>query len=242
MSELEFIRLRELNILEEKLQYFFKNIELLNKALTHTSYVKGDGRAEGHNERLEFLGDAVLELVVSEKLYKISPELDEGSMTRARSKAVCEGSLYTAASYLGLGKLLLLGHGEDKSGGREKPSILSDALESIIGAIYLDGGFDCAKRFIMTFADGALNAALNSTTTKDDKTLLQEYVQKKHLGTLKYSIVSQEGPDHDKTFVIEISVSNKPLASGTGHSKQDAGQKAAHAALELLLTHEQGGE
>lgn len=231
---LEFIRKRELNNLEKKLGYEFKNIELLDKALTHTSYVKGDGRAKDHNERLEFLGDAVLELVVSEKLYSVLPELDEGIMTRARAKTVCEESLYESASALGLGKILLLGRGEDKSGGREKPSILSDALESIIGAIYIDGGFESAKLFICEFANKALETALSSATTKDDKTLLQEYVQKNHLGTLKYSLVSQEGPDHDKTFVIEINVSNKPLARGSGHSKQDAGQHAAHAALELL--------
>lgn len=234
MPKLDFIRVRELNNLEQKLGYKFENIELLDKALTHTSYVKGDGRAKDHNERLEFLGDAVLELVVSEKLYSVLPELDEGIMTRARAKTVCEESLYEAAGNLNFGKILLLGHGEDKSGGREKPSILSDALESIIGAIYIDGGFGNAKQFICTFADKALENALNSATTKDDKTLLQEYVQKNHLGTLKYVLVSQEGPDHDKTFIIEINVSNKPLARGSGHSKQDAGQHAAHLALKLL--------
>ena len=138
--ELEFARLQKLNELQAAIGYKFKDTELLNTALTHTSYVKGDGNGSVHNERLEFLGDAVLELCVSEKLYKEYPELNEGVMTRVRSLSVCEGALHKSAVGFGLGNYLLLSHGEEHSGGRSKPSILADAMEAVIGAVFLDGG------------------------------------------------------------------------------------------------------
>ena len=137
--ELEFARLQKLNELQAAIGYKFKDTELLNTALTHTSYVKGDGNGSVHNERLEFLGDAVLELCVSEKLYKEYPELNEGVMTRVRSLSVCESALHKSAVGFGLGNYLLLSHGEEHSGGRSKPSILADAMEAVIGAVFLDG-------------------------------------------------------------------------------------------------------
>ena len=145
-------RLAELEALERDLGYRFNDKELLNTALTHTSYVKGENRHTGHNERLEFLGDAVLELTVSEYLFINNPGMNEGLMTRVRSRAVYENALFDAATGINLGNYLLLSHGEEHTGGREKPSILSDALEAVIGAIYIDGGIEPAKRFILSFA------------------------------------------------------------------------------------------
>lgn len=227
-------RLQELTGLQEKLCYSFNNVELLNTALTHTSYVKGENRKTGHNERLEFLGDAVLELIVSEYLYINNPNMNEGLMTRVRSRAVYENALYDAAREIALGEYLLLSHGEEHTGGRDKPSILSDALEAVIGAMYLDGGIEPAKRFILSFAVGFIKDAINTVSAKDYKTLLQEHIQQNHSGALEYNVVSVSGPDHRRVFTIEAAINGKPYGKGQGNSKQEAGQNAAHATLVML--------
>lgn len=228
---MEFQRRRMLNALEERLGYRFRDLALLDTALTHTSYVKGDGRASAHNERLEFLGDAVLELCTSEYLYLRFPEYDEGAMTRLRAQTVCEGALYEVAREYGLGTLLLLGRGEDHSGGREKPSILSDAVEAVIGALYIDGGMEVAKGFIMRFVHKSVEDAMAGRLIKDHKTMLQEYVQKRHMGQIVYELTGSSGPDHNKTFSMQVLVAGEAVGMGEGHTKQEAGQQAARAAL-----------
>ncbi|HWQ57682.1 MAG TPA: ribonuclease III [Clostridia bacterium] len=228
---MEFERRKRLTALEEKLNYAFGDLALLDTAMTHTSYVKGDGRAQAHNERLEFLGDAVLELCVSERLYKRFADFDEGDMTRLRAQTVCEGALYEVAKGLDIGDTLLLGRGEDHSGGRDKPSILSDALEALIGALYIDGGMESARRFIMGFIDSSVDAALTGGALKDYKTMLQEYVQKRHMGPIAYRLAGAMGPDHSKVFTMEVAIAGIPAGTGEGHTKQEAGQRAARAAL-----------
>lgn len=228
---MEFQRRKMLNALEERLAYKFHDLALLDTALTHTSYVKGDGRASAHNERLEFLGDAVLELCTSEYLYLRFPEYDEGAMTRLRAQAVCESALYEVARDYDLGALLLLGRGEDHSGGREKPSILSDAVEAVIGALYIDGGMEVAKEFIMRFVHRSVVDAMAGRLIKDHKTMLQEYVQKRHMGAIVYELTGSSGPDHNKTFSMRVLVAGETAGAGEGRTKQEAGQQAARAAL-----------
>ena len=228
---MEFQRRKMLNALEERLEYRFHDLALLDTALTHTSYVKGDGRASAHNERLEFLGDAVLELCTSEYLYLRFPDYDEGAMTRLRAQAVCEGALYQVAREYGLGAMLLLGRGEDHSGGREKPSILSDAVEAVIGALYIDGGMEVAKGFIMRFVHNSVADAMAGRLIKDHKTMLQEYVQKRHMGQIVYELTGSSGPDHNKTFTMRVLVAGETAGIGEGRTKQEAGQQAARAAL-----------
>lgn len=228
-----------LNALEERLEYQFHDLALLDTALTHTSYVKGDGRASAHNERLEFLGDAVLELCTSEYLFTRFPDSDEGAMTRLRAQAVCESALYEVAKDYGFGRLLLLGRGEDHSGGREKPSILSDAVEAVIGALYIDGGMEVAKRFIMRFVQKSVEDAMAGRLIKDHKTMLQEYVQKHHMGQIAYELIGSSGPDHNKTFSMRVLVAGETAGTGEGRTKQEAGQQAARAALvEFGVIHE----
>ena len=231
---MEFQRRKTLNALEERLEYRFHDLALLDTALTHTSYVKGDGRASAHNERLEFLGDAVLELCTSEYLYLRFPDYDEGAMTRLRAQAVCEGALYQVAREYGLGAMLLLGRGEDHSGGREKPSILSDAVEAVIGALYIDGGMEVAKGFIMRFVHNSVADAMAGRLIKDHKTMLQEYVQKRHMGQIVYELTGSSGPDHNKTFTFRVLVNGTPEGEGSGHSKKEAEQNAARDALHKL--------
>ncbi len=228
---MEFQRRKTLNALEERLEYRFHDLALLDTALTHTSYVKGDGRASAHNERLEFLGDAVLELCTSEYLYLRFPDYDEGAMTRLRAQAVCEGALYEVAREYGLGAMLLLGRGEDHSGGREKPSILSDAVEAVIGALYIDGGMEVAKGFIMRFVHNSVADAMAGRLIKDHKTMLQEYVQKRHMGQIVYELTGSSGPDHNQTFTMRVLVAGETAGIGEGRTKQEAGQQAARAAL-----------
>jgi len=230
---------RELQLaqLQDWIGYKFKDITLLDTALTHTSFVKGDGKGKVHNERLEYLGDAVLELCITEQLFMRHPDWSEGAMTRARASIVCETALdESARSHFALQEYLLLGHGEENTGGRDKPSIIADALEALIGAIYIDGGTDEAKSFILRFAGPKLLSAADNGPGKDHKTSLQEYVQKKHLGNIGYRLVSATGPDHQKEFRIRVSLNDKLVGEGVGNSKQEAGQRAAHAALKSLRT------
>ena len=196
------------------------DLELLEMALTHTSYAHEAKQTPKpqHNERIEFLGDSVLSVIVSTYMFKHFPELAEGQLTKLRAHLVCEGSLYTFAKKLGLGELLLVGRGEELSGGRERPSILADMVESIIAAMYLDGGLDRAREFVLS---RVLNNVEISETHRsaDYKTALQELVQQKKNQTLSYALVGQSGPDHDKKFDVEVCLNGCVVGSGSGSSR-----------------------
>lgn len=226
-----------LSQLTERLGHCFHDMGLLNTALTHTSYVKGEKRPVPHSQRLEFLGDAVLETCVSRRLYLLSPPLSEGVMTRLRAMVVREEALCAAARRLGVGPCLLLSRGEELTQGRDKPSILADALEAIIGAVFVDGGFDAAQALVdrvlgPTLSDAA--ARTDPDADKDDKTRLQERVQQQHLGLLRYVTAGESGPDHCKQFTVEVLLDGKPIGRGVGGSKLEAGQRAAGQALRRL--------
>lgn len=221
--------------LEEKIGYRFKNRALLVTALTHSSYAN-----ERHStpcqsyERLEFLGDSILGYVTAEFLYSHEPSLPEGRMTRLRAELVCEGSLHKAALSLGLGEYMRLGRGEEHTGGRQRASILADAVEAVIAALYLDGGMDTARGFIERHILSALDSGSPSLLLGDYKTELQELIQRKSGQSLSYALLGESGPDHDKVFTSEVCLNGKPIGSGSGRTKKEAEQAAAHAALEAL--------
>ena len=217
--------------LQKRIGYIFSEPDCLKHALMHSSYVPGVG---GDNERMEFLGDAVLELCVSEELYFRFPRMQEGQMTRNRASIVCESALFEAAKQIRLGEYVLLGKGEAASGGREKPSILSDCFEAVICAIFLDGGLEPARTFIHRFVLPQLDLS-GKALEKDHKTRLQELVHARtHGRQVAYRLVKEEGPDHKKIFTMQAVLDGEVLGEGTGGSKQSAGQAAAKAALERL--------
>lgn len=217
------------NELESVIGYKFKDKSLLSQAITHSSYANEMHLGKlNDNERLEFLGDAVLEIVSSRFLYLNYPEFTEGDLTKLRASLVCEPTLAYCTKEIELGKYLLLAKGEDKTGGRTRKSILSDALEAIIGAIYLDGGIDEASKFIKRFI---LTDIENKKLFYDCKTNLQEVVQAKHDGNVLYELVSEEGPQHDKVFSVNVLYHDKVIGKGKGHSKKEAEQEAAYCAL-----------
>ena len=220
--------------IEDLIGYRFSDRETLLTALTHTSFVKGDGKQAKHNERMEFLGDAVLELCVSEHLYHAHPDMQEGRMTKTRARLVCEQALFQAAEKLGLPAHLRLGHGEEVTGGRQKPSVVSDALEAVIGAVFLDGGMDAARAFVIGRVIRLLEDADVGTNDRDYKTRLQEYVQRDHIGTLRYELTGTAGPEHQKLFSMRVLLSDETIGEGQGESKQRAGQAAAKDALARL--------
>ncbi len=220
--------------LERKIGYQFKNKALMKEAITHSSYAKE--RKSQHikyNERLEFLGDAVLSIVVSDYIFKHCPELPEGELTKLRASLVCEKSLFEFAKIIDLGKYLILSKGERNNGGAERPSILSDAFEALIAAIYIDGGYEPASKHILNFVIPTIK---NSKTkkNKDYKTTLQEIVQKNPGEKLEYVLVAESGPDHNKHFVVEVHLNSNVIGKGGGRSKKEAEQQAAHEALELM--------
>ena len=210
--------------------YQFQTPGLLSQALTHSSYANEKHMKKGSdNERLEFLGDAVLEIVSSEFLYLNYPKLPEGDLTKMRASLVCEPTLAFCTRQLNLGDYLLLGKGEDMTGGRKRKSILSDALEAVIGAIYLDGGFASAKEFIMKFVMTDLDV---KQLFYDSKTILQEIVQEKGTQPVEYVLIAEEGPDHNKSFTVEARVNGRLMGTGTGHTKKAAEQAAAYQAIQ----------
>ena len=218
--------------LQEEIGYTFRDQELLLTALTHRSYFN-EHREERprNNERLEFLGDAVLELVSSEFLYHMEPEQPEGQMTRMRASIVCEPTLAFCTQTLKLGEYLYLGRGEETTGGRFRDSIISDAMEALIGAIYLDGGFANAKEFILRFI---LNDLEHKKLFFDSKTILQEVVQADYEEQLNYELIAESGPDHDKSFTVAARIGEKVIGRGSGHTKKAAEQEAAYQALLIL--------
>lgn len=223
--------------LETAIGYRFKNISLLQNALTHSSYANERWHDSlKSNERLEFLGDSILGMVVAEYLYRNFPDRPEGELTRMRADMVCETSLAVVANKLALGSHLLLGHGEEQGGGRTRPSILADAVESVIAAAFLDGGFEAAERIINQFI--LVEVPVTRLHNRDYKTALQELVQQKKNQVLSYTLVGESGPDHDKSFRVEVSLNGTVVGSGNGRSKKRAEQDAARAAIENLFPQE----
>ena len=231
----------KLTVLEDRIGYRFADPDILFHALTHSSFANEMRlEKEKNNERLEFLGDAVLELITSETLYQEYPNLTEGDLTKLRASIVCEPTLSACARDLDLGKYLLLGKGEDISGGRNRDSILSDTFEAVIGAIYLDGGFTNAKEFIKAFI---LADIRNKELFFDSKTILQEIIQNNNSKQkLRYKLISEEGPDHNKTFKIAVLVGNEEIGCGTGRTKKAAEQEAAYQAIQSLRKKPVSGE
>ena len=220
--------------LEEALGYRFRNISLLQNAVTHSSYANERWHNSLlSNERLEFLGDSVLGMLVAEYLYRNFPDRPEGELTRMRADMVCEKTLAAAADRIGLGSHLLLGHGEEQTGGRRRSSILADAMESVIAASFLDGGLDAALSIIRRFI--LVEVPVSSFRNEDFKTELQELVQKKKDQILTYTLLSESGPDHDKRFEVELKLNNEAVGRGIGSSKKRAEQMAAKNALEALF-------
>lgn len=224
-----------LHQLEERLGYTFTNIELLRGALYHSSYAN-EHRAMGvsSNERLEFLGDAVLGFVSADFLYRKHPDLPEGELTRIRAALVCEESLYEVAQTLHLGDYLLLGKGEESGGGRRRPSILADAVEAVLAAVYLDGGIEKARALIHRVLLDKGQEEVVESRRRDCKTELQELVQRKPNQVLHYELVSESGPDHAKVFAVAVTLNGQTVGLGSGHSKKEAEQSAARCALEQL--------
>ena len=220
----------EYEALERVLGHTFQNRALLETALTHTSFANEARHGTKHNERLEFLGDSVLSIVVAEYLFTHS-SLPEGDLTRMRASLVCEATLFGFAQKIDLGRWLRLGHGEELGGGRTRPSVVSDAFEAVIAALYLDGGIEAARAFILPFVTSALT---KQSAEEDYKTKLQEIVQQNPSERLRYVVASQTGPDHDKHFVVEVHLNSNCIGSGEGHSKKQAEQAAAKEALALM--------
>ena len=221
--------------LEEALGYRFKNIDLLREALRHSSYANEHrGEEAVSNERLEFLGDSVLGFVTAEYLFKKHPDAPEGELTRIRARLVCEESLHEVAQRLDLGRFLCLGHGEEAGGGRERPSILADATEAVLAAMYLDGGIEPVSALIhRMLLDGAAEERFVEQR-RDYKTALQELVQRTPNHALRYCLVGESGPDHAKTFTVDVLLGAEVVGTGSGRSKKEAEQNAACAALKQL--------
>jgi ribonuclease-3 len=221
----------KVKVFEEIIGYKFKDKSLLQTALTHSSYANEMNGKVDYNERLEFLGDSVLGMITAEFLFTHHPEMPEGKLTKTRASMVCEKSLHKFAQSIKLGEFMYLGKGEINTGGRERPSILADAFESVIAAIYLDAGFEEAKKFVLGFIS---TADIEEPVITDYKTALQEIVQKNPGEYLEYFMVGESGPDHCKTFLVEVHLNNNVIGTGEGRSKKQAEQMAAKATLRLM--------
>ena len=220
--------------LETKLGYQFQNPKLLDHALTHSSYANEHHLGSiSSNERLEFLGDSVLGMIVADHLYRTFPDLPEGDLTRIRANLVCEGSLVLVAKEWDLGRYLKLGKGENACGGRSRPSILADAVEAVLAAVFLDGGLEHDRDIIQRFLLDRMEQV--NRASRDHKTYLQELVQRKSGQVLSYELIGESGPDHDKKFDVEVLLNGKPCGKGTGSSKKRAEQAAAAAAIDALF-------
>lgn len=220
--------------IERKIGYEFRDTDKLICALTHSSYAN-ETKRHFNNERLEFLGDAVLGLTIAERLFEAYPNLPEGELTRIRANVVCEHTLFECANQIDLGEFLLLGKGEEITGGRSRASILSDGYEALIAAIYLDGGLDKAKNFVLKYLNIHIENAVAGKLLLDFKTQLQELVQKIGEDNVSYDIVSEDGPDHNKCFVAQVTYKGMPGGTGAGRTKKEAEQKAAKVLLSKLL-------
>ena len=224
MNELDFQKI---------IQYEFQDVNLLKNALTHSSYInEGKPRETGNNERLEFLGDAILDAVISDYLYSRLEHMEEGELTKLRAVIVCERSLAACGAKLSIGSYLRLGKGEENSGGRKRGSILADATEAVIGAIFLDGGWDAVSKFVIRLFSDLIEDALCGKLHMDYKTEIQEKLQSHGETDISYVIEREEGPDHDKTFYANLVLRGSVIGSGSGRSKKEAEQQAAKQALE----------
>ena len=218
---------------EKVIGYQFRNPEYLDRALTHSSYNKDKKTHHVDNERLEFLGDAFFDAIVSVELFRRMGQVTEGRLTKTRAQIVCERSLAETARRLNVGKYINMGHGEDSAGGREKDSILADAMEAIIGAIFLDGGYDEAQKFVVAAFDDTIEKAVEGKLFSDYKSEIQEVLQAKgRIVNITYKIDREEGPAHDKTFHVHLECDGQILGTGSGKSKKEAEQMAAKAAIE----------
>ncbi len=218
--------------LEKKIGYEFGDAELLEEALTHSSYANEHGLDRNScNERLEFLGDSVLSLIVSEYLFSRNPRLPEGELTKIRASLVCETALSKFANEIKLGDSMMLGRGEIKNGGAERPSILADCFEAVLAAMFLDGGIEPVRFFVLRFVKNELK---RHESIRDYKTELQEVIQRNPEEKVKYVLVSENGPDHDKSFTVEVKLNSNTIGKGEGHSKKQAEQNAAREALSLM--------
>ncbi|WP_206460794.1 ribonuclease III [Anaerovorax sp. IOR16] len=226
MSEFDFSKI---------IGYTFKDLNILKNALTHSSYINESKQAyNANNERLEFLGDAILDAVISDYLYHRLSDVEEGQLTKLRSLVVCERSLMECATRLEIGTHLYLGKGEENSGGRNRTSILADAMEAVIGAVYLDGGWDVSVDFILRVLKDTIEDALAGKLYSDYKTELQERLQINGEVAIHYEVEKEEGPDHDKTFYVRLTANKKIIGNGQGRSKKEAEQHAAKAAIEKM--------
>lgn len=221
----------ELSEFEKNIGYTFKNKELLLTALTHSSYAN-EKKLLHDNERLEFFGDSILGFVTAEYLFSEFKARPEGELTKLRAATVCERSLFSFADKIDLGKYVLLGHGEELTGGRNRPSVISDAFEAVIAAMYIDGGIDVVRPYILGFIKEAVK---REASFKDNKSLLQETIQKEKDNVLVYEELDEKGPDHAKIFVFTVKLNGKVIGTGEGKTKKEAEQAAAGAALEVLL-------
>ena len=220
------------NDLQKKVRFKWRNPELLRMALVHSSYTyENKGREEQNNERLEFLGDAVLELIISDYYYTNCHYKTEGELTKMRALTVCEPSLAGVAQRLELGRYMFMGRGEERSGGRERPALLADSFEALLGAVYLDGGLEEARRVALQQLEDIIAEVKSGNTVLDYKTLLQETLQRKSSDPIHYVITNEEGPDHDKIFTAIVEYQGKKLGQGRGRTKKEAEQQAAKMAL-----------
>lgn len=217
---------------ETKIGYEFKNRALLEVALTHSSYA--NEKKTKSNERLEFLGDSVLSIIISDYIFRKKNKVNEGDLTKYRAILVCEQSLAEVAKKISLGSLIKLGHGEEMTGGRKRASIVSDAFEAVLASIYLDGGMEAARPWLLNLMTDTVEETLSGMHYEDYKTMLQELVQKGEKGKVTYRLVSESGLDHDKVFEMEVLVDGEPQARGKGQSKKEAEQKAAKVAFEMI--------
>ena len=224
--------MKSIQQLQQVIHYQFHNITFLEVALTHSSYANEMRHQVRYNERQEFLGDAVLSIIVSDYLFN-NYTVPEGDLTKLRAALVCERSLDVMANKIGLGDYLRLGHGEEMTGGRTRPSIIADAFEALIAAIYLDSGIESAREFVLPFVNEMLEHE-DSLSFKDYKTILQEIIQQNPEEKLVYKLVGEKGPDHDKRFVVEVLLNSNVIGKGQGRSKKTAEQMAAKEALELM--------
>ncbi len=226
---------KKVEILERQIGYTYTNKQYAINALIHSSFSNENRSIAGNdNERLEFLGDAILDFIMSLALYNNEHNLSEGEMSKIRALIVCEASLASCANKIGLGNLILLGKGEEANGGRERPSILSDTMEAIIGSVYLDGGIDEAEGFIMYLLEDIYHKAVEGELFMDYKTALQEELQKTGDVEIKYKLADSKGPDHLKTFTMAVYANGNSIGVGTGKSKKNAEQMAAKAALQAM--------
>ena len=217
--------LNNISLFEQKINYEFKNKEYILEALTHSSY-SNENKNYPFNERLEFLGDSVLSIVISDYLFKKETKLPEGELTKIRANIVCEESLSEVSKNIHLGKYMLLGKGEEATGGRERISILADALEAVIAAIYLDGGIKCAREFILTNMEKIINDSIKGKIFRDYKTCLQEVLQSNGENNIWYKLIEEKGPDHNKRFVMEVGINDTVLGVGEDKKKKDIEQVA----------------